>query len=151
MLFNVVALEHSKLKVCFASEKYSKATLPPGNKTHTEKLHKMFTSGDVSNLEHRGTCHWWHQYFVKKYGYRQYLGYDFVCFLRICVKSYPHGDAKHTFNLLWPYALSCMSVKGSNCFTVIGSLTSKASNHCQADLWYTCNVVWMIHVIRLTD
>jgi hypothetical protein len=46
----VNTLSHSKLKVCFASEKYSKATRSPGNKAHTEKLHKMFTSGHDSNL-----------------------------------------------------------------------------------------------------
>jgi hypothetical protein len=40
---------HSK-KVCFASEKYSKATCSPGNKTHGEKLHKMFTSSSTLSV-----------------------------------------------------------------------------------------------------
>jgi hypothetical protein len=44
----------------FASENYSKATRQPGNKTHTEKLHKMFTSGSNLSVFHAHNTH--HQF-----------------------------------------------------------------------------------------
>jgi hypothetical protein len=47
---HIFILGHSKLKVCFASEKYSKATRLPGRRTHREKIHKIYTSDNGSNF-----------------------------------------------------------------------------------------------------
>ncbi len=53
-------LGHSKLKVCFASEKYSKATRPP-------KLLKMFTLGSNFSVFHAHTTH--HQFNDKSFSF----------------------------------------------------------------------------------